>query len=334
MTRLSDENTETLIRESLDRLATRAPDGHEVREVLTGIGRRQKRPRMALALVAAAVAVIALGVPLGLKAFTAVPPASPPDTDWSVLPYKPGWLPAGLKEIRRGAKPSPAPQTRMWGGDLGHVELTSTPLADRAAPWSIAPAPNQVVVHGRIGMVSEVYGTQGLMLTWSPDDTYLLSLLLFDIKDPREVGQRIADEMVPDGRDRVAGELRFGGLPADLEFSGVSTTMTTTGGVTELEATRAGQPAAAAVVKASLGGQRPDTDGAEPIPLEVRGVDGLYLPAREGRLGRQDETIAVQVEGGRWLTVSGKRDRATLLGIADGVQIIRGDYSWFGKVPE
>ncbi|MEV6907189.1 hypothetical protein [Amycolatopsis sp. NPDC051071] len=331
MTRLSDENTENLIRESLDHLATRAPDGDEIREVLAGTGRVQARPKLALALVAAAVAVIALGVPLGLRAFTAVPPASPRNADWSALPYTPGWLPDGFKEIRRGAKPFPAPQTRAWSnGDLGQIELTSTPLDDdRAGKWTIAPAPNQIIVHGRVGMVSEVYGNVP-MLTWSPDDTYLLSLTLFNVRDARDVGQRIADEMVQDGRSRVSGELRFGGLPAGLELSGVSTYMTTTGGKTELEATLAGQPTAAAVVKASLGGERPDTDGAEPVPLKVRGVDGLYLPARDGRLGHQDETIAVQVDGGRWLTVSGKRDRATLLGIADGLQIVRGDYSWYG----
>lgn len=334
MTRLSDENTENLIRESLDHLATRAPDGQEIRDALDAAGRSRQRPRMALALVAAAVAIIALGVPLGLRAFTAVPPASPRNADWSVLPYKPGWLPDGFQEIRRAAKPYPAPQTREWiGGDAGQLQLTSTPLAEGGGPWTIAPAPNQIVVHGRVGMVAEVHGN-ATMLTWTPDDVYLLSLTLYGVRDPRGIGQRIADEMIKDDRSRVAGELRFGRLPADLELSGVNTFMTVGGGATELEATHAGQPAAAAVVTASIRGDRPELDGAEPVPLKVRGLDGVYLPARDGRLGPQDETISVQVEGGRWLTVSGKRDRATLLDIADSLQIVRGDYSWLGKPPE
>ncbi|MFC9254949.1 hypothetical protein ACIBCH_12475 [Amycolatopsis thailandensis] len=332
MTRLSEENAENLIRESLEHLATRAPDGAEIREALDQ--RRRSRPTMALALVAAAVAIIALGVPLGMRAFTAVPPASRVNADWAVLPYKPGWLPDGFKENRRAAKPYPAPQTRSWSaGELGHVELTSTPLAKGAEPWKIAPAPNQIIVHGRVGMVSEVHG-DAMMLTWSPDDVYLLSMTLYFMKDPRGIGQRIADEMVKDDRARVSGELRFGRLPDDLELSGVSTFLTTGGGATDLEATRAGQPTAAAVVTASLRRDRPEVDGAEPVPLKVRGADGYYLPKRDGRLGPQDETVAVRLTGDQWLIVSGKRDKATLLDIADGVQLIPGDYSWFGKPPE
>ncbi|KZB85700.1 hypothetical protein [Amycolatopsis regifaucium] len=332
MTRLSEDNTEDLIRKSLERLATRAPDGSEIRDALNQ--RSRSRSRMALALVAAAVAIIALGVPLGLRAYTAVPPASPRNADWAVLPYKPGWLPDGFKEAIRCAKPYPAPQTRDWSaGDRGQIQLTTTPLDDRRGPWTIAPAPNQIIVHGRVGMVTEVYG-DATMLTWSPDDIYLLSLTLYGVKEPREVGQRIADEMVKDDRARVSGELRFGRLPADLALSGVKTFMRVNGGATELEATNAGQPAAAAVVTASIGGERPEADGAEPVTVKVRGVDGLYLPVREGRLGHQDETVAVQLGDGRWLTVWGKRDRATLLDIAENLQIIPGDYSWFGKPPE
>ncbi|MFD6072320.1 hypothetical protein [Amycolatopsis lurida] len=332
MTRLSDEHTEDLIRESLEHLATRAPDGAEIRDALTQ--RSRSRPKMALALVAAAVAIIALGVPLGLRAYTTVTPASPRDADWSVLPYKPGWLPAGFKEMNRAAKPYPGPQTRTWsGGEAGQVQLTTTPLDERRGPWTIAPAPNQIIVHGRVGMVSEVYG-DATMLTWSPDDAYVLNLTLHGVRDPRGVGQRIADEMVRDGRARVSGELRFGRLPAELGLSGVNLAMMVDGGTTELEATRAGQPTAAAVVTARLGGERPDAGDAAPVPLKIRGLDGFALPARNGRLGWLDETVAVQVEGGRWLTVSGKRDRAALADIAEGLQIVPGDYSWFGKPPE
>lgn len=332
MTRLSDENTENLIRESLEHLAARAPDGAEIREALTG--RPRSRPTMALALVAAAVAIIALGVPLGLRAFTSVPPASARDADWSVLPYKPGWLPDGFKEASRGGKPYPAPLSRSWAaGELGQIDLLITPLSDRSTPWTIVPAPNQIIVHGKVGMATEL-NASSTTLTWSPDDVYLLSMTLSNMKDPRAVGERIAETMVKDNRARVSGELRFGRLPADLELSGVKTFMKVNGGVTELEATHTGQPTAAAVVTASLSGDRPVPDGAEPVPLKVRGLDGVYLPEREGPLGHQNGAISVQLEGGRWLTVSGKRDQATLLDVANSLQIVQGDYSWFGKPPE
>ncbi|WP_410665586.1 hypothetical protein [Amycolatopsis sp. lyj-84] len=333
MTRLSEENTEDLIRESLEHLATRAPDGAEIRDALSQ--RPRSRPKMALALVAAAVAIIALGVPLGLRAFTSVPPASARNADWSVLPYKPGWLPDGFQETSRGAKPYPAPQERVWiGPGMGNLQLTSTPLSDeRSGPWTIAPAPNQIIVHGKVGMAVEMPG-QGMMLTWSPDNVYLLSLTLFNIKDPRAVGERIAEAMVPDNHVRVSGELRFGRLPADLELSGVKTFMKINGATTELEATSAGQPTAAAVVTASLSGEGPELSGAQPVPLKVKGRDGGYLPERDGPLGHQYGAVSVQLESGRWLTVSGKRDQATLLDIADNLQVIPGDYGWIGKPPE
>ncbi|OXM48092.1 hypothetical protein [Amycolatopsis alba] len=333
MTRLSEDNTEDLIRESLEHLATRAPDGAEIRDAL--VQRSRSRPTMALALVAAAVAIIALGVPLGLRAFTAVPPAAQRNADWAVLPYKPGWLPDGFRETTRSAKPYPAPQMREWSsGDSGQIQLTSTPLSDeRSGPWTIAPAPNQIIVRGRVGMAVEAYG-QGMLLTWSPDDVYLLTMRLLNVKDPRAVGERIAEAMVTDNRARVSGELRFGRLPDGLELSGVKTFMKISGGATELEAAQAGQPLSAAVVTASLTGDRPEPDGAEPVAIKVKGRDGLFLPEREGALGHQNGTVAVQLDGGRWLAVSGKRDQATLLDIADNVQIIPGDYSWFGKTPE
>ncbi|GAB3732750.1 hypothetical protein GCM10027598_56710 [Amycolatopsis oliviviridis] len=332
MTRLSEENAEHLIRESLEQLATRAPDGAEIREVLAQ--RSRSRSKMSLALVAAAVAIIALGVPLGLRAFTAVPPAAQRNVDWAVLPYKPGWLPDGFKENRRAAKPYPAPQTREWSaGDQGQIQLTTTPLAKPGEPWKVAPAPNQIIVQGRVGMVSEL-DRDVTMLTWSPDDVYLLSLTLYGVRDPRAIGQQVADEMIRDDRARVSGELRFGRLPADLELSGVSTFMTVGGGATDIEATVVGQPTAAAVVTASLRRDRPEVAGAEPVPLKVRGADGYYLPKRDSGLGPQDETVAVQLDGGRWLTVSGKRDQAALLDIADTLQLVPGDYGWFGKAPE
>lgn len=332
MTRLSDEHTEDLIRESLEHLATRAPDGAEIREALAQ--RSRSRPKMALALVAAAVAIIALGVPLGLRAFTAVPPAAQRNADWAVLPYNPGWLPDGFRETSRAAKPYPAPQSRSWSDSgTGSVELTSTPLSERSGPWTIAPAPNQIIVRGRVGMAVEVAG-QGTTLTWSPDDVYVLTLKLVGLKDSRAVGERIAEEMVPDGRARVSGELRFGRLPAGLELSGVKTSVKTGGGVTELEATVAGQPTAAAVLTAALGGDQPEADGAEPVPVTVRGRGGSYLPEREGALERRNATVAVQLEDGRWLTVAGHRDKAALLDVADSLQIVPGDYSWFGKPPE
>lgn len=44
--------------------------------------------------------------------------------------------------------------------------------------------------------------------------------------------------------------------------------------------------------------------------------------------------MAVQVTGGRWLTVSGLWDRAELIETADTIQLLHADYGWFGSRPE
>jgi len=106
MTR-SDHETETLIRESLDRLAARAPDGHAVREALAG---RTRRPQLRLALVAAAVVVLVAGVFLGTRVATA--PDLTPAASRPVLAYSPGWLPDGFTEQYREGGPGTAPQVR------------------------------------------------------------------------------------------------------------------------------------------------------------------------------------------------------------------------------
>lgn len=336
MSRLSEKDTENLIRDSLDRLAARAPDGHEIREALAGAGPSHRRPKMALVLVAAAVAVIALGVPVGIQAFSGpdpLPPASQQYTDWAALPYAPGWLPDDFGETTRSAGPYPVPQKRKWVGADGSIELATTPLSDEwSAPWTVAPLPNQIIVHGKVGMTTET-NPLTTVLTWSPDDAYLLNLTLVNVRNPRDVGQRIADSMVKKGTERVEGELRFGSLPADLAPSSVQTSMAFPGGTTEIQAGPAGQPMAAGTIKATIGGEAPSLTKAEQVT--VRGTSAFYRPpSRPDDIdGVNGGLVAVQVEG-RWLTVSGKRDRAELIEIANTIQLVHADYAWFGNGPE
>jgi hypothetical protein len=339
MTRLSEKDTENLIRDSLERLAARAPDGDEVREALAGSQQSRRRPKLALALVAAAVAVIALGVPVGMQALSGpdkMPPSSQRYADWAVLPYAPGWLPDGFRELGREARPYPAPQKRTWGGgDNGTVELSTTPLSDEwSAPWTIAPVRDQIIVHGKVGMVTELH-RGSTMLTWSPDDAYLLILTLYGVQNPREVGQRIADSMVKEGTERVEGELRFGSLPTDLALSSVRTYAVISGEATDIQAGPVGLPlASVGTIKATIGGAAPDLAGAEPVT--ARGTNAFYRPPpRKYNIeGQDDGMVAVQVTGGRWLTVSGRRDRAELIETANTIQLVHADYGWIGSRPE
>lgn len=213
MTR-SDHETETLIRESLDRLATRAPDGRAVRDALARAG-RQRRPATKLALVAAAVVVLVAGVFVGTRALTTAdldPAAGRP-----VLGYSPGWLPAGFTEQYREGGPGIAPQVRRWFAGPAEVTLSVHSTAD--PEWSqtelrIASIRDQVLVRGRVAMVTGDTGTAALV-TWLADDDHVLTARVGGVPDARVVALSIAQGVTatPVG---VRGELRFGALPAGL----------------------------------------------------------------------------------------------------------------------
>ncbi|WP_410636110.1 hypothetical protein [Amycolatopsis sp. cmx-4-83] len=320
MTR-SEHDTETLIRDSLDHLAARAPDGRAVREALAR-DRRKRQPATKLALVAAAVVVLVAGVFVGTRAVTApdvVPAAGVP-----VLGYSPEWLPDGFTEQYREGGPGITPQVRRWSAGPAAITLSAYSTAD--PEWSqvalrIASVRDQVLVHGRVAMVTGGTETAAL-LTWLADDDHVLTARVDGVPDARAVAQRIADEVTarPVG---VRGELRFGELPAGLiERSAAVKGSGPADGSTELTAADPARPSVAAVrVTASAGS--PGVHGAAPVT--VRGGQGFFVAGREA-------VVAVRLPSGRWLTVSGARPEAELVAVADGVRLDPApDYRWLGR---
>jgi hypothetical protein len=318
MTR-SEHETETLIRESLDRLAARAPDGHAVREALA---RRKRRTPVRLALVAAAVVAVVAGVVVGTQAFTAA--GLDPAAGRPVLGYGPGWLPGGFTEQYREGGPGTAPQVRRWFAGPAEVTLSAYSTADPA--WSqtalrIASLPDQVLVRGRVAMVTGDTGSAAL-LTWLADDDHVLTARVAGVPDARAVAQRVADSVTPEPVG-VRGELRFGPLPAGLaERSAAVRGTRPDDGSTELTAAAPNQPP----VRAAVGAGSPGVNGAAPVT--VRGGQGFFLAPTEGG----EAVVAVRLPSGRWLTVSGKQPEAVLAAVADGVQLDPSpDYRWLGR---
>ncbi len=317
----SEQETETLIRDSLDRLATRAPDGRAVRDALARAG-RQRRPATKLALVAAAVVVLVAGVFVGTRAITS--PDLDPAASRPVLGYSPGWLPDGFTEQYREGGPGTTPQVRRWFAGPAEVTLSVYSTAD--PEWSqtelrIASIRDQVLVRGRVAMVTGDTGTAAL-ITWLADDDHVLTARVGGVPDARVVALRIAQGVTaaPVG---VRGELRFGALPAGLtERSAAVEGTGPADASTELTAADPARPSVSAVrVTASAGS--PGVNGAAPVT--VRGGQGFFVAGREA-------VVAVRLPSGRWLTVSGARPEAELIAVANGVQLDpTPDYRWLGR---
>lgn len=323
MTR-SDHETETLIRESLDRLAARAPDGHAVRDALADA--RRRRPVARLTLVAAAVVLLVAGVFVGTQVLTS-PPVLDPAAGRPVLGYTPGWLPDGFTEQSREGGPGLTPQVRRWFAGPAEVTLSAYPTAD--PEWSrtalkIASIKDQIVVHGRVAMVTGDTGTAAL-LTWLADDDHVLTARVGGVPDARAVAQRIAEsvEATPVG---VRGELRFGPLPAGLAER--SAAVRGTGPDDASTELTAADPARLSVpaVTAAVGAGSPGIGGAASI--SVRGGPGFYSAPKPG----EPALVAVRLPSGRWLTVTGPQPEAVLVAVADGVQLDPSpDYRWLGR---
>jgi hypothetical protein len=323
MTR-SEHETETLIRDSLDRLAARAPDGDAVRDALARAGRKP-RPAARLALVAAAVVVLVAGVIAGTRAFTTADLA--PAAGRPVLGYGPAWLPGGFTEQYREGGPGIAPQVRRWFAGPAEIALSAYSTAD--PEWSrtalrIASIRDQIVVHGRVAMVTGDTGGAAL-LTWLADDDHVLTVRVGGVPDARAVAQRIAEDVVPEPVG-VRGELRFGTLPPGLaERSAAVKGTGPADASTELTAADPARPSVPALrVTASAGS--PGVNGAAAVT--VRGGQGFFVAPRNG----EEAMVAVRLPSGRWLTVAGPWPEAELVAVANGVQLDPApDYRWLGR---
>ncbi|MEV7094684.1 hypothetical protein AB0M80_17795 [Amycolatopsis sp. NPDC051045] len=322
MTR-SEHETETLIRESLDRLAARAPDGRAVQEALARAGRRRRAPAR-LALVAAAVVALVVGVVAGAQLLTRpdlVPAAGRP-----VLAYGPGWLPGGFTEQYREGGPGITPQVRRWFAGPGSITLSAYSTAD--PEWSqtalkIASIRDQALVHGRVAMLTGSGGAA--QLTWLADDEHVLCASIAGIPEARAVAQRFADAVTAEPVE-VRGELRFGPLPPGLaERSAAVQGAGPADASTELTAADPARPSIA-VVRATVGPNPLGMTGGAPVM--VRGGQGFFVAPKNG----SDAMVAVRLPSGRWLRVSGSRPEAELIAVADGVQLDPApDYRWLGR---
>jgi hypothetical protein len=334
MTRLSEDETEALLRDGLNRLATRAPDGNEVRNALARAESTRRRPVALMLAVAAAVMVAAVGVPTivhGLASDSSGDNSSAAmPANGQALQFRPTWLPDGFTEQYREVSPGSRTQIRRWRqGQVGAAEITLSTFSAQDPEWSgtalkIAALPDQIVVGGRVGMVSGESATSAT-LTWMPNSSQVLQLKVTSVPGARDAGQRIADS-VGSGVTPLRSELAFGPLPPGLmPMSSLVEGLSPTDGDSSVKAATTARPTVPAL-RADVSSRAPQLQNAADVV--VRGRPGHYLPSTEP----DDPAVAVQLANGRWLVVSGAFTQAELVAVANAVTVDPSpDYSWIGR---
>jgi hypothetical protein len=334
MTRLSEHETEALLRDGLSRLATRAPAGNEVRNALARAESTRRRPVALMLAVAAAVMVVAVGAPAVVHGLTSDSPADNASAampaNGLVLQFRPGWLPDGFTEQYREVGPGSRTQIRRWRqGQVGSAEVTLATFSAQDPDWSgtalkIATLPDQIIVGGRVGMVSDETPTSAV-LTWMPNSSQVLQLKLSGVPGARDAGQRIADS-VRAGVTPLRSELEFGPLPPGLtQMSSLTEGLSPADGDSGVEASTTARPTVIAL-RADISPRAPQLQNAADVV--VRGRTGHYLPS----IKPDDPAVAVQLASGRWLVVSGALTQSELVAVADGVAVDPSpDYSWIGR---
>jgi hypothetical protein len=337
---------ETLIRTVLAEQADRAPHRATVLAGLRWAAARRPHRRLALAAAGVAVALAAIGVPIGLHLTTQplmagtgqVLHVRQPDIP---LPYHPTYLPPGYVASLRVAQSTDVSQ--MWEqtghdrtatgphGSNSFIELdvfTSGDLAQR-----LAHGPS-VDINGVRGYVTSSTGEADdgktimeTLTTWVPKPGVTLELTTANFVNPQDVALRVARSVVAGDTEVIAQPLSFGDLPAgytadELLIHGTSPSKWTV--TRNASSTDNRDP----VIDATWSTTQPGLDSR--LPVTVRGQQGWY-----GQLTAMPSYWGVVVAlDGHWLTVSMSSggDMATLIGIANGIAVFPDvTFPWLGR---
>ncbi|MGC7093411.1 hypothetical protein ACPZ19_01980 [Amycolatopsis lurida] len=328
--------TEELIKAALTKQAERSPHPGPVLHALAG-QRRSSRKSLVVGLVAALVAVLALGATALLApSQPEPPPVGFAERELAGVPmrYDLGWVPDGYVETERTYS-SGYVQIRTWTSGESMISLfvqTPRPVEPKQM-WTDdilnAPAADKVTVHGRPGAFEQTNDPARVTLDWLPKPDVRLGLLFTSVPDPRAIALRVA-ESATESADVLTPQFELG-LPSDrvhvtVEGSAPSTAVTTVsdfgyaGNWRELDATIAPAPA--------------DLSGG--YEVMVRGVRGTFVPF-------QPETgaaLSVPIGEARWLVlrtpaakygVQGPGWESALVPIAEQVVLnSKVDFSWVG----
>ncbi|WP_158886356.1 hypothetical protein [Amycolatopsis anabasis] len=336
-------DTEQLIRDALARQAERAP--HPQR-VLAGLhqGRTPRRGSFRLLAAFAAVAIVAVGVPLSLRLLAPVnqqaplppaAPAAPPERPGTPLRFGPGWLPEGLVETERGHANDQGVYRTWTPGHNGGIQDGNEPYAQLSVYPATAPAwadVPRVLASGKNGV--PVGGTRGYVaadraedqfarLVWMPGADTVLVLNVGNLPKPLALARRIADSVRP----VEAPEVRMPVIGDGLRDLGFSVRGASPDGWTAVAQGRRGKYLVS--VELSRAEFRP---GGQPVT--VRGRSGSYLERPDGSL--PGSRIAVPLGNGLLLSVygtdaDGLMPLPDLIAVTDALTVDeQAGYPWLG----
>ncbi|MBN6035770.1 hypothetical protein [Amycolatopsis sp. 195334CR] len=326
--------TEELIKAALTKQAERAPHPGPVLHALAG-ERRSSRKSLVVGLVAALVAVLALGATaLMAPSQPEPPPVGFAERELAGLPmgYDLGWLPDGYVETDRSTSFNQV-ATRTWTSGESTISLM---VQSRRAPglrpvWVDdilnAPPDRRTTVRGQPGMFEQTGEDNREMLSWLPNPDYRVSVMLYAVPEPQGLAQRLADSAEASA-DVLTPEFQVGLPPERVEISvrgSAPSTATTTvsdfgyaGNWREFDATITDAPA---------------PGGYE---VMVRGVRGTFVPFQP----KTGAALSVPVGEARWLVfrtpaaeygVQGPGWESALVPIAEQVVLnSKVDLSWVG----
>ncbi|HET9141799.1 hypothetical protein [Actinophytocola sp.] len=324
-------DVEELIRDTLRRQESRAPDPGPVLAALRRPVRRPA-PRRSRGLVgglavAIAVAVVVITIPAGIQQLTGprpepdgpgggtgateVPPAG-------LLRYTAAWLPPGFTEVYRAVGPD-GRQHRQWAAGTVRTDSSGNPLTPLITlsvhtpaepswadtPQAISEARDTATVAGHPAGFPRLDASGGRLI-WMPDAGTILQVSLVKVADARQTALRIAESVRPDGGSAVRPGIRFGSLPAPLaeETAGVRGS-SPADATTELVAAEPGAvDDRSPTVQVTLSPQALESGGE---PVTVRGRTGTYVAPVDRRSTEHNDItparLAVRLDDGRWLTL-------------------------------
>jgi hypothetical protein len=298
------------------------------------------------ATVAAVVALVAAGIPVGLhlaghspQLDTATPSTS--RGNGYELTYIPGWLPVGFLATARTGSLGGAEQKSQWDGPIGgtvnlSVWHTDTVLG-QGELHQIQLATHSTTVNGQHAALSSE--SEFATVEWQLDQDTVVQVMAGSLPDAVTTAEKVARSVAPAdplNPPAVTAGLSFGSLPSGYQPYSQSAVGHQPRPTRVIEAGDAAPSATVDDLTAQLTPPRGSVPlpGGQHVPVTIRGRSGSYI-------GGGAPTVGVELADGSWLTVTSgpmavpgritppRLTEDQLVAIADGITIdANADFSW------